>query len=52
MRRKIVSEEKSRPKYVDCSIDKLKETTFEHFKRCVQREEENELGNPFDGQPK
>jgi hypothetical protein len=41
MRRKIVSEEKSRPKYIDSSIDKLKETTFEHFKRCVRRDEEN-----------
>lgn len=52
MRRKIVSEEKSRPKYMDSSIDKLKETTFEHFKRCVRREEENEFRGRVDSEPK
>lgn len=37
---------------MDSSIDKLKETTFEHFKRCVQREEENEFGGRLENEPK
>lgn len=45
MRRKIVSEEKTRPKFLDKSLDKLKETSFDHFKRALRRDEENEFVN-------